>query len=661
MAARPQFAPRRVRRRVWPPWFPTSLAAAVPESRRRFTARLSQAERRVFRRRRPIQPSAWAERHRVLTTGPMAGAKWSNALVPYLAGIMDASFAPGVQTIILCKAPQVGGSSMVDTCLGYCADRQPGPALIVYPDRQTARDNSTDRIQPMFRASPQLARLLTGAEDDVSALRIRLATMILYMGWAGSTTALGNRSIRYLALDELDKYQPATTREADPERLAEKRVTAYPIDHKIWKISTPTVESGPIWRALTQEAQAVFVWQAVCPDCGHRQVMNFGGIRWGGGGEADPEDVEARRLAGYVCEACGSVWSDHRRDLAVRAGGWVRGARLEEDGHGRWVAGGDDLAATLRRLRPRKIGFHIPGWVSPFVSLSSVAAAFLRARRDKAALKDFCNAYLAEPWVDYTQDRQETALLRLRDDRPDGVVPAGGRVACLLAAVDTQDNGFWFEVRAFGYGPAAPSWGVHAGFVDTKEALAQVLFGADYLDADGEHYSVYAAGIDTGGHRTVEIYDFCRRFPGRLIPIKGERRMAQPFAWSQIEYYPGTRRPIPGGLKLLRVNTKIYKDNLAAKLEIAPADPGAWLFSSAYTEEWARQLCAETLDEAGEWVNPRKRPNHAWDVSCYLLALADLYRVKLWPRPGERRRTGGGEPAGGGRPNPYVHGVWRRG
>ncbi len=649
---------KNIHRRVFPAWFPPSLAAALPAGRLRVRFRPSRPERSAMRKRKPVPPSVWAERHRVVTNGPMAGSRWSNEVTPYLAGIMDASFLPGVQTIVVCKSPQVGGSTALDTCLGYVADRCPGPALIVYPDRNTARENATDRIQPMFRQSRQLSRLMTGADEDVTAQRIKLRTMLIYMGWAGSIQALGNKTIKYLFLDELDKYENRSSREAPPERLAEKRVIAYPLDHKIWKISTPTVERGPIWQALTVEAQAVFVWAARCPDCGRAQVMNFDNITWPGGGDADPGEVEASSLARYACVHCGVLWTDYQRNRAVRAGEWVLGRRDEETGH--WRSDSfEPMADAVARLRAKRIGFHIPAWLSPFVSLSEIAAAFLRSRHDRSALKDFCNGYKAEPWFDYTQDRRQDILARLRDTRPSGTVPGRGEVACLLAVADTQDNGFWFEVRAFGWGPTLPSWSVHSGFVDTKEALEEIFFLSDYRDADGNPYRVYAAGIDAMGHRTVEIYDFCRKHPGRLIPLKGEQRMSQPFAWTQIEHYPGSKRAIPGGLKMLRVNSKIYKDNLAAKLEISPADPGAWLFSSETSDEWINQLCAETIDETtGEWHNPRQRPNHAWDVSYNLLALADLYRVKLWPRPGSgpaRNRAGAGKqkPA---RPNPYTGG-----
>ena len=51
--------------------------------------------------------------------------------------------------------------------------------LCVYPDRDTARDNSKDRILPMLTSSPRLRKYLTGYDDDEASMRIKLKHMPL--------------------------------------------------------------------------------------------------------------------------------------------------------------------------------------------------------------------------------------------------------------------------------------------------------------------------------------------------------------------------------------------------------------------------------------------------------------------------------------------------
>ncbi len=575
------------------------------------------AERKVLRTRRRIPCSEWTEKNRVLTMSSLPG-RWRNDVTPYLAGIMDASWHPGVRTIIICKAPQVGMSEAVNNCIGYAIDRDPAPTMYVYPDEQTARDNSKARVQPMIESSPALRQYLTGIQDDVAALQIDMQHMPIYMAWAGSASRLANKPIGRLVLDEVDKYPQAGKREADPISLAEKRTITYPWDRKIWKLSTPTVESGPIWQAMQAEAQLVYHYWVRCPLCGAWQLMNFDQIKFPEG-ERDPEAIEAEHLAWYECEHCDGHWDDALRDKAVRLGQWRD-------------TGGVELLASLNAKRPKKIGFHVPSWLSAFVSLSSVAAAFLKGLKDKNKMRDFMNAHKAEPWVDFKVERSEDRLLALRDGRPEGVVPSGGIIAGITAGVDTQDNGWWYEIRAWGYGLDQESWQVRAGYVTTFSALDTVLFEEPITDAEGNSYHVELAVIDSQGHRTSDVYDWARSHRGRALAFKGEQKMRMPIDYTQLEYYSGRngkKRIIPGGLQLLRADVNYFKNRFSSLLEISPADPGAWHLLEGCTEAWVRMLTAEYVDDSGMWVCPSHKPNHGWDCGVYNLVAAEARRIKF--------------------------------
>lgn len=616
---------------------PASTKSYLPESLRTISGRasirfgFSAAERKVFRRGRQVPVSEWCERHRVVTLSPIPG-RWKNESTPYLAGIMDASMFSSVQEISICKAPQTGGSEAINNCVAYVSDRAPGPVLYVYPDETTARENCQDRIGPMYTSSPRLRELMTGRDDDTGALKIKLVAMPIYMAWATSVSRLANKPIRYLVIDETDKCPRTNKAETDFGKLAEARTTTFRWNKKIWKISSPTVESGYIWQSMLA-AQVIFEYAVRCPHCQAMQVMHFGdkdsagGIKWPDD-KRDPDKIEIGELAGYRCEQCSIIWSDYQRDQAVRGGWW----RAREDGR--------SVSAYLEAYRPRRIAFHLPAFLSPFVSLSKIAAAWLRCKPDGKmnlnAYKDFCNTFLAEPWYHIQQDRQEDRILALRDDRPEGIVPGGGVVAALLATVDTQDNGFWYEIRAIGYGQSMTSWGVRKGFVDSRIGLEDILFKHIYRDAEGNGHHVQSALIDAMGHRTAEVYDLCRKYPGRLIPLKGEKRLNGGHAWSNIEYYPGTQKAIPGGVKLLRINTTYYKDIFAGKLDITAGDPGAFHLGATYDQEWAEMLCAEYINEHGEWDCPPGKANHGFDLGCYFFALVDILKVPLWPTPQEQ-------------------------
>ena len=146
---------RKIHVKKLPPWLPAEVAGRLRETDG-YRFRFRKAERTVYRRRKRVPVSQWAERHRVITRGPFQGARYKNEITPHLAGIMDASFFPSVQTIIACAAFQVGKSTVGDTCVGYAVDRAPGPVLWVYPDEDTATENAQDRILPMLRQSPRM-------------------------------------------------------------------------------------------------------------------------------------------------------------------------------------------------------------------------------------------------------------------------------------------------------------------------------------------------------------------------------------------------------------------------------------------------------------------------------------------------------------------------
>jgi len=292
----------------------------------------------------------------------------------------------------------------------------------------------------------------------------------------------------------------------------------------------------------------------------------------------------------------------------------------------------------LNRYRPKKIGFHGPAWISKFNLLSESAAAFLRGQKEsgllrwKEKLRDFMNGHKAEPWLEYYQERPEEKILALKDERPEGRVPGNGVVAGLVAGIDTQDNGFYVEVRAFGYGLARDSWGVRATFTDSFDGVKRILWRDVYKDAVGNPYPVLFALQDAMGHRTDDVYAFCKDNPGLILPAKGDRVKAQPFTYGNLEYYPGSKKAIPDGLQIVNVNTKYYKDILNNKLDIKPGDPGAWHLHAETPAEYASHFVAETTDEHGFWINPQERPNHYWDTANLCLVAADILGIKFWPK-----------------------------
>jgi len=597
--------------------------------------RFSDAERAILRKRRSELPSVWSEKNRIVRMSSIPGP-WQNIITPYLPSLMDALRFPSVEMGIVCKGPQTAITEGAINILGHSADHAPGPAMVVYADKDTAKDIMRDRIMPMFEDSKRLRRYLTGAVGDESTIRVNLRHMVIFVGWAGSVARMGSRPVRLLILDEVDKY-PESRKEASPEALAEKRTITWRGRRLTLKFSTPTVETGPIWVAFTEEAHARFDWHVVCPECGVMQLMVFDNIRWPEG-VRDPEVVLKDHLAYYQCAHCPAQWDDAVRDIAVRGGQWIE------------RASGLELFTHLETHRPGKIGFHIPAWLSYFVSLSEVAHAFLRWKKSGRLkdLKDFMNQYKAEPWQEIRAERQEDGILALCDERPRGIVPGPindvPRVAALVAGIDTQAAYFRYVIRAFGWGELEESWLVQCGTVPTFSALDELLWKVAYLDAQKNEYRVRAAVIDAMGApgRTKQVYAWCAKRP-LAMAFQGKQNQATPIAYSPLEFFPdarGSKIKIPGGVLLRRVDTTFFKSDLAEKLATAPGDPGCfWLHSNIARRrsgaehenillDYAREMCAEVFNpETLAWENPKQRANHFWD--CEVMCLVAAWELGL--------------------------------
>jgi len=626
-------------------WLPPALRLVVGRQRYRIT--FSEPERKVFRKHKKIPVSRWCERYRHVTMSVLPG-KWKNEVTPYLAGIMDASWYPTVQEIVVCKAPQVGGTEAVLNCLAYAIDRDPGPALCIYPDELTAKENSQDRIQPMIKGSPRLRSYMTGVDDDSSSLRINLQHMVVYMAWARSAARLANKPIRYLICDEIDKYvDTAGKRETDPIRLGEARTITYRYNRKIWKFSTPTTESGNVTKAMAA-AQVVFDFWVSCPACGADQKMVFGQIKWahkeepGPDGKChseDPGTIEAEKLAWYECPHCLAQWNDYERDAAVRSGGWRE--RVPDE---RLQAGAvpPKLFEVLRTRRPVKIGFHIPSWLSTFVPLSTVASAFLYGQTDINAFKDFHNKHLAIAWKLTVISGDEAQILAARCPLPAQVVP--DETVALTVGVDVQKNGFWFVVKA--WAASGTSWTIHYGFLATWADVEKLIFETSYpMASTGKTMRPFRACVDTGGGEKFEDMTMTDETYLWLLKNRGRNGVALWGTKGASSAMPGMLKlgaeilmtskgkKLPAGLRILSVDTTKAKDQFHWRLDLAGKEetralPGAAFLHAGTGSDYVAQILAEEKqrDEKGheEWVNIHQRPNHLLDAEVLAAACVEM-------------------------------------
>lgn len=563
----------------------------------------------------PSSMNVWEWAEEQLTISPRVSSssgKYRSSLTPYVRDPLNDFQDPHIREMTLCWAAQTSKTTLETVALAYTIDQAPGPTLFVMPSKDIAQSFSETRLQPIIEDCEVLNKHRLEDRHKWKKCEMYLDNCNLFLVGANSPSNLASRAIKYLYLDEIDKYPPLAKKEADPVSLAIERTKTYP-DRKIFRTSTPTVEGGAIWQAYLSGSQHRFFVD--CLHCQKPFTLEWDFMKWD---DLDNDD-DAEKTVRVECPSCGGRITEAGKRRIVSHGHWER----TNDKAPAW-----HISRHLSELYSTLPGSTWGGLMRKFIKASRKAKS-----GDTRELQNFINSSLALTWKpESAKERKPDDMWLLRDlDRGRGVVPNYMPVAGMTAGIDTQDSGFYYCIRAWGGGETMESWLVREGFCDSFEALSRILFGSRYCDASGRQYVVNAAFMDSQGHRASDVYEWCRDHRDLFVrPTKGEQRLATPYVPTNLDTFPDSRRPIPGGLQLYRINTTFYKNWLARKSRISLDDAGAWHLHAEVGEEYIKMMTSEYCDEDGIWQCPKGKDNHYWDCEVLALAAADWAGIKTW-------------------------------
>ena len=561
--------------------------------------------------------SKWADEHRMLSSKASAEpGPWRTNRTPYLRECMnELSSSSPVQRVVMMFAAQTGKTESGSNWLGYVIQHAPGPMLLVQPTVEMAKRLSKQRLESLINETPCLRERIAPARSRDSGNTLFAKEFpggILVITGSNSASGLRSMPCRYLFLDEVDAFPAVVDGEGDPVSLAERRTTTF-ARRKILLTSTPTVKGSSRIEAeyLRSDQRRFFV---PCPCCSEMQWLKFPQLKFE---KDDPASVK------YECEHCKERFSEINKGRMLAAGEW------------RATAPGDGKTA----------GFHLSGLYSPlgWLSWAELVDDFLRAKGDAPLLKTFINTRLAETWDEQTGTRIDAEGLLERVERYErGVMPDG--VLCLTAGVDVQDNRL--AVSIWGYGKDEEAWLIeHTELwgdpTRTGGVWAQldVLIEGEYPRADGKKLRVLAACVDSGGHCTAEVYNYCRtpRRGQMVVAIKGASTRGKPPIGRESKVDLNLKgRTIKRGASVYSVGTDTIKDSIFGRLRTnTEPGPGYLHFGLAATQEYFEQLTAERkvtrFNRAGmpssEYVKKSNARNEALDTCVYsYAALHLLYR-----------------------------------
>lgn len=546
--------------------------------------------------------SQWAERYRVLDekSSAMPGF-WRNSITPYLVGIMDEFNNYETEEIIFVKPTQVGGTEALQNAIGYIIDEDPAPTMIVYPSDTLGKETSENRLQPMLESSPSLTKHFVKHRSQKDALQFD--NMYISIAGSNSPSGLASKPIKYLFLDEVDKYPPAGTKEADPISLAKERTKTFR-GRKIYSCSTPTLRSGHIWK-MKEAADVERHYFIPCPHCAEYIELLFAQIRWPGK-ESGLSYSDRAAQAVYICQKCGAVISEAEKKQALINGEW------------RAVRSSTRIART--------IAFWINTLYSPFTSFAQIAKEFMDSKDDPDKLHNFANSWLAEPWEDTKLKTNSDLVMERQTTVPVYTVPDWAKL--LTAGVDVQENCLYWSIRAFG--DYITSQNIAHGQAFSWNELLEIM-NLEYRKEDGTAMMVALALIDSGD-QTDDVYNFCAENSDWAYPCKGTDSMLNHYKISTVNK-TGSKAY---GMTLVLVDGGKYKDLIAARMRL---DNGAksWMVYADCDREYAEQVTAEHKvvernSKGTERYVWRKKQSHAdnhyLDCEVYSMAAADLLQVR---------------------------------
>ena len=545
--------------------------------------------------------SQWAERERILDekSSNMPGP-WRNSVTPYLVGIMDAFSDWQTEKVVFCKPTQVGGTEILLNEIGYIVVQDPGPGMAVYPTDELGERTVDGRIKPMINASPKIRGRFM--ERSSSKKELQFTNMNLYIAGANSPSGLASSPIRYLFLDEVDKYPGATKKEADAISLAEERTKTFK-NRKIYMCSTPTLRTGQIWKQM-EGCDVEKHYFVPCPHCKKMQELRFKQIKWPAAEQEDGKmltDAERADRAFYVCPECGAVINDADKTEMLRKGEW------------RAVRGNQSSA--------RSVAFWMNTLYSPFTRFSEIAKAFLNCRGDTDALHNFTNSWLAEPWED-TRLKMTAELVKQRQTNlKEFTVPEWAKL--ITAGIDVQEKSMYYVIRA--WGNYMTSQLITRGQIVDFRSI-ETIMNLEYMKESGEKMLVDLCLIDSGD-QTDEVYDFCVENTGWCMPCKGTPTRNSHYSISTINKVGSSAT----GMSLVLVDGGKYKDMISGRMRRENGE-GSWMVFEDIDNEYCEQVTAEhKIVEKGVEVWRQRvshADNHYLDAEVYCAAAADIMGVR---------------------------------
>lgn len=566
----------------------------------------------------------WADEYMRIPrdTGAAEPGQYRTSRTPYAREPMRClSPAHPCKRVITMVASQLMKTQIGLNWIGGLIHMAPSNILALLPSLGLAKRVSS-RISKTIKATPVLRERVASSRSRDSRNTMDTKEFeggSLYVTTAGSAANLSELSARYVYGDEIDRWEVDIGEEGDPIELAETRGSTFGRNAKFYFSSSPTIKGASRIDDLFEGSDQRYFY-VPCPSCGHMQTLEWERLHY-----SKDYSVVHYECAGPDCDVL--IEEYHKGEMLAK-GEWR--AHAEGDGE--------------------TVGFHLNALYSPlgWMDWRSLAKQFEKAKKAKAKgdlepMQVFYNTRLAKVWDSaQEQTKAEVLIARARlETYTLGSMPAG--VLMLTGAVDVQANRL--ELMVMGFGVGMERWVVDHQIIwgdpadERTWAVLDEKLKARYRHPCGVGLAILATAVDSGGHHTDEVYQFCRARRWRnIFAIKGASKPGKPViaqrpSMQDVTWKGQTER---NGVELWFVGTDTAKDWIYNRYSFADG-PGALHFANDLPDEFFDQCVVERKvaryirgRKRIEWVKGKADRNEALDLMVYCLAMAHYLGINRY-------------------------------
>lgn len=563
----------------------------------------------------------WADEFRILPETAARPGKFSTMVTPWVREPMERlSVTDPAQKVIIKKSSQTGFTETGNNWLGYIIDIAPSPMLYVMPTDTMMKDTSKNRIEKMIESTPSITGKISPsrARDKSNTLLYKeFKGGFVKMVGANSPVGLSSTAVRYVYMDEIDRYPLNVGGEGSALSLAETRTITFGARKKLFLTSTPTIKgASAIDDAFEPTGQRFF--HVPCPHCNHYQVLSIDNLRYEAGTYGDVK---------YECASCRQLIEERFKTRMLDAGKWIAKYPERENGivfgyfvnalyspYG-WYSWADLVRERDESLNdiPKKIAF----------TNTKLGECYEADGGDKP---DWENIY------DRAEDYAENTLFE--------------SVVVITAGVDVQADRLEVEVVGWMKGKSSQSIAYIVLHGDTSQddvwsQLTELLNKTWVREGDNAIIPIRLMAIDTG-YNTEKVYQFTQKHSiSRVIPVKGRDKLNMFFAAPQaIDVVKGGKKI--GKVKVWGVGVSLLKSELYGFLKLridheTGEIPNGYCHFPKREPSYFRGLTAEEVLSVTNkrgfdefvWVKKYKR-NEPLDTRVYARAAAAVVGIDRW-------------------------------